>query len=229
MSQQLPLDLSLPDPFSVSGFVISDANRALYDLLSSAQDWINPHLVLVGPAGSGKTHAGHVFAATQARAVPVVWLSPDTPVGVDDIPSGASLVIDNADSFDQVSLFHLYNRTQSDGRLLLLSRLHPAQWTYGVPDLESRLKAMRVVDMPEPDDALLRKVLRRLFEARVITPSDDVLEYLSRRMERSLAQAQKIVMGLEAYANGRAFTRSLARQFIDTCENMSWFDEWDGI
>ncbi len=221
MAHQYPLDLSLPAPYAAANFVVSDANRGLFALLMTPADWLNPHLVLTGPAGSGKTHAGHVFAETHGAH----WLNPGAPV-----PDNATLfVVDEAETFDQEVLFHLYNRTASDGRLLLLSRQHPAQWTICVPDFESRLKAMRVVDMPEPDDSLLKSVLKKLFEARVITPSDDVLEYLSRRMERSVAHAQKIVTGLEAYANGRAFTRSLARQFIETSENMTWFDDWDEI
>ncbi|MFT3997851.1 MAG: DnaA/Hda family protein [Asticcacaulis sp.] len=222
MAHQYPLDLSLPDRYTAAGFVVSDANRALHDLLMTPGDWLNPHLLLTGPEGAGKTHAGHLFAERHKAA----WLTPDAPAA-DTMPS--LIVVDDADAFDQEALFHLYNRTAQDGRLLLLSRLHPSQWPIRVPDFESRLKAMRVVDMPEPDDDLLKNVLKKLFEARVITPSDDVLEYLSRRMPRSLAHAQKIVMGLEAYANGRAFTRTLARQFIETSENMSWFDDWDGI
>lgn len=221
MAHQYPLDLSLPGRYAAANFVVTEANRGLHDLLTTPENWLNPHLVLTGSAGSGKTHAGHLFAETHGAA----WLTPDIPSTTD----ASLIVVDEAERFDQETLFHLYNRTTSDGRLLLLSRLHPAQWTITVPDFESRLKAMRVVDMPEPDDELLKNVLKKLFEARVITPSDDVLEYLSRRMERSLAHAQKIVTGLEAYANGRAFTRSLARQFIETSENMSWFNDWDEI
>ncbi|MDC7681681.1 DnaA/Hda family protein [Asticcacaulis sp. BYS171W] len=222
MSHQLHLDLSLPDRLKAKDFVVSEANDDLHSLLMTPQAWLNPCLVLTGPEGSGKTHAGHLFAETHAA----VWLEHGQTLP----PSGAFVVVDDADAFDQETLFHLFNLTTSaNGRLLLLSRRHPAQWRISVPDFESRLKAMRVVDMPEPDDALLKQVLKKLFETRVITPSDDVLEYLSRRMERSFAHAQKIVTGIEDYANGRAFTRVLARDFIDKYENLSWLSDEDGI
>lgn len=226
MTHQIPLDLALPDQFSVSDFVVSEANQGLYGLLMTPNVWLNPHTILIGPPQSGKTHAGRVFAETHAA----LWLSPDTDTTDLNPTTYHHIVIDDADSFDQEALFHLFNQTTAqDGRLLLLSQRHPQQWPIRIADIESRLKAMRVVDMPEPDDVLLRQVLKKLFEHRLITPSEEALDYISRRMARSFNHAQKIVTGIEDYANGRAFTRALAREFIDKYENLSWLSESDEI
>lgn len=222
MTRQLPLDLTAPSRFETKDYVVSPANAALHALLADHAHWLSPHLFLTGPEGSGKTHTGHVFAR-EARAR---FLVPG-----DDVPEdGACFVIDDAERFDQEALFHLCNRTASeDGRLLLLSRLHPLQWDIHVPDLRSRLLAMRIVDMPAPDDEGLKAVLRNRFAARAITPSEEFLDYLSRRIGRSFAAAQKIVADMEAFAAGRAFTRALAREYIEKNQNLSWLSDGDDI
>lgn len=222
MAHQIPLHLRYTNRYSATDFVVSEANQALFDDLKSPELWVNPYRLLIGPEGTGKTHALSIFLETPEAGL----ISNDT---VPD-PLPRHIAIDDAETYDQETLFHLFNRTTAEnGRLLLASRLHPHQWKLSVPDLASRLGAMQVVEMPEPDDELLKKVLKRLFALRAITPSDEVLDYLSRRMERSFASAQKIVTGLEDYANGRAFTRALAREFIDKCENLSWLTDWDEI
>lgn len=222
MSQQLPLNLITPSRFETKDYVVSKANAELYALLTGFGDWLNPHLFLVGPEGSGKTHTGHVFA----RLCEGIFLRPDEPLP----QTGNCFVVDDADLFDQESLFHLCNRTAAEnGRLLLLSRQHPLQWDIRVPDLRSRLLAMRIVDMPQPDDDGIRAVLKSRFAARAITPSDEFLDYLSRRIDRSFSEIQKIVTEIEAYAGGRAFTRVLAREYIEKTENLSWLSDGDEI
>lgn len=222
MSQQLHLDLTTPSRFETKDYVVSDVNAALHGLLADFANWLNPHLFLVGPEGSGKTHTAHVFA----RMCGGNYLGRE-----EKLPqTGHCFVVDNADQFDQEDLFHLCNRTVAEnGRLLLLSRHHPLQWDIKVPDLRSRLLAMRIFDMPPPDDKGIKAVLKSRFAARAITPSDEFLDYLSRRIDRSFSEIQKIVTEIEAYAGGRAFTRALAREYIEKTENLSWLSDGDEI
>ncbi|MFT4090726.1 MAG: DnaA/Hda family protein [Asticcacaulis sp.] len=222
MSKQLPLDLTSPSRFETRDYVVSNANADLYALINGYADWINPHLFLVGPEGSGKTHTGHVFA----RIIGGVFLGPE-----DKLPeSGQYFVVDEAEQFDQEALFHLCNRTASEnGRLILLSRTHPLEWRIDVPDLRSRLLAMRIIEMPQPDDDGLKAVLKSRFAVRAITPSDEFLDYLSCRIDRRYSEIQKIVTEIEAYAGGRAFTRALAREYIEKTENLSWLSDGDEI
>src|SRR2546429_197888 len=84
-----------------------------------------------------------------------------------------------------------------------------------VLDVASRLNAMRLITLPEPDDALLRDILLRLFARRAISPSPDAVDYLMLRIDRSVGAVQKIVTELEYYAGGRAFNRSLARDYFE--------------
>ena len=70
-------------------------------------------------------------------------------------------------TFDETALFHLLNLAREEAAYVLLTaRTAPAAWTIRTPDLASRLKALPVVALAPPDDALLRAVLVKLFADR---------------------------------------------------------------
>ena len=62
-----------------------------------------------------------------------------------------------------------------------------------LPDLASRLRTAQVAEISPPDDALLAAVLVKLFRDRQVQITADVIDYLIRRMDRSLAAARAIV------------------------------------
>lgn len=219
MMLQLPLDLQTPDRFSRDRLVVTPALHGLLDILL-ADEWLNPNLILLGPEGSGKTHLGHVFA----EAFDACFIPADATRQMDSstLPDG-HFVIDDAEQAQEDIVFHIYNHAQSTGhRVLLLARNHPQLWSTRLPDLPSRLNAMRIMAIPEPDDELLSAILHKLFAERAISPSPDVIAYIAARMDRSVAAAQKIVTKLEHYANGRPFNRALARDFFDQSADLSF-------
>ena len=213
MTRQLPLDLDAPDRWSRDHFVADAALTGVLDTVLAPRRWIAPHLVLQGPEGSGKTHIGHIFADSHNA----VFLNPSRTFTLDtgrleDRP----YVVDEADTASQPTLFHLSNHaTRNNQPLLLLTRTQPRAWDITVPDLASRLYAMRVLTVPEPDEALLRDILLALFARRAISPSPDAVDYLMMRIDRSVGAVQKTVTELEYYAGGRAFNRALARDYFE--------------
>ncbi|WP_443747730.1 chromosomal replication initiator DnaA [Asticcacaulis solisilvae] len=222
MSHQLPLDLKAPDRFSRDRLVTDSALSAVLDVLLTPQAWISPHLMLLGPSGSGKTHLGHVFAAETGAA----FLDAGDTLGLDVAGIRTGVVVDDADTASEEALFHLYNHLQITSQpLVLLTKKHPREWRVTVADLASRLTAMRMLSVPEPGEDLLEAILNKLFAERAISPSPDAVAYIASRMDRSVSAAQKIVMELEHYANGRAFNRSLVRDFFDDSMRFSFGDD----
>ena len=139
-----------------------------------------------------------------------------------------AVLIENADTaVGDHSLFHLINMAaQHGGTLLLTSRQPPRAWPAALPDLRSRLNALPVASLDEPDDVILMGVFRKLFHERNIRPTDDVYPYLLRRMERSITEARRLVKLLDEAADSlqRPVSRSLAKEVLDACpKNMDLF------
>lgn len=213
---QLSLGLALPVSWSREDFLVAAGNEAALGWLDRWPDWPNQALVLHGAAGSGKTHLAHIWAArSNARLIAPADLAKDAV----DALARQPLALDDADAgVDPVALFHLVNLMRERGQgLLLTGSLPPAQWTYTLPDLMSRLKAMPAAGIAPPDDALLAAVLVKLFSDRQLHVGEDVVRYLVPRIERSFHAARHWVAALDAAAlsEGRAVTVALARRLLD--------------
>ena len=103
----------------------------------------------------------------------------------------------------------------------MVSRPSPRRWAVEVPDLRSRLDAVRVVAMEAPDDAVLSAILATRFAERSITPGEGVIDYLVRRIDRSAETVAAIVDRLDA--EHRPVTRALARQVLGASDDL--FDD----
>ncbi len=169
-------------------------------------------MALVGPEGSGKTHLASAWAA--ASGAQVVG---DGAIDMADLSVGP-VVLEAADRRPaDAALFHLINRAEAGASLLLTSRISPRLWGATLPDLRSRLNAIRAVDMGAPDDVVLEGVLLKFFRDRHIRPDADLIAYLIRRMERSVPAARLLVERLDevAGASRREINRALAREILD--------------
>lgn len=207
------LRLPLERPVAGEVFVTSDSNAEAVRVLARWPDGVGAVLALHGPPGSGKSR----LAADWAERVGAVPLNGAEAALIDPLElEGRPVLLDRAADADDESLFHLINLANSGGALLLVSRSAPRQWSVDLPDLRSRLDAVRAVAIAAPDDAVLSAILRARFAERSITPSDDVIDYLLRRLDRSAETAAAVVERLDALH--RPVTRVLARQVLDAMD-----------
>ena len=188
-------------------------------MIDAWPDWPAHAIALIGPEGSGKTHLATIWAtAAGARAVS------GRTLGEIDVPAAlatGALVIEDAGAIaDERALFHLINLAREEGAYLLFTaRSSPALWPAGLPDLVSRLRAMPVMVLQAPDDALLRGVIVKLAADRQLQLDENVVSYILTRIERSFAAARAAVIALdqEALRQGRPASRALAAElFRDT-------------
>ena len=212
MARQLRLKLRRPASHARADFVFSETNREAMKALDDWPAWHGGCLTLIGPEGSGKTHLALDWAE---RAGAAILSAACTDLGgAYDRP----VLMEDAENAHPETLFHLINLAGASGGLLLTSRAHPRTWPAELPDLRSRLNALQVAEIGEPDDAVLEGVLRKFFRERNIKPTEDVYPYLMRRIERSVRMAREIVARLDeaADAEEREITRALARQILES-------------
>lgn len=211
---QLPLELPVEPAQERDDLIVSRANALAVDLIDSWPRWPGTVVVLAGPAGSGKSHIARAWSAISgAQVMEMASLDTDSP------PPGARLVLEDASAgtIPQQALFHVLNHVRAEGgHCIITSRQWPAQWGVTLPDLASRLRASQLVELSEPDDALLCAVMVKLFADRQVAAPPQVVSFLATRMERSLDAAQRIVAGIDrlALARGGRITRNIAAEVL---------------
>jgi DnaA regulatory inactivator Hda len=224
---QLPLDLPHRPALGREDFLVADANQTAVAWIDLWPSWPQPAMVLHGPTGSGKTHLAQVWRHTSgaAEADAARLLAADPP---DLLGAGTDLLLDDADraianAHDRAAverrLLHLYNVVRErGGHLLLTARSAPARWELQLPDLRSRLQAATCAELGAPDDQLIQAVLIKLFADRQLRVPPEVVRFLLLRMERSFAEAERIVDALDAasLAARKEITVPLARQVLNT-------------
>ena len=213
---QLTLNLDHRPAMEREDFLVSPANAEAEEWVDRWPEWPGSAIVIVGPAGSGKSHLGHVWRKRSQAAFVGPDATPDpaaTPknVFVDDVDS------QNRDAF----IFHLYNAVSRDGgHALLTTRTPPARWTGRLPDLASRLAAVPTVRIRPPDETLISALIVKMFADRQLDVETEVVEYMATRMERSFETARELVAELDrvSLAGRRRVTVPLVRAVLDRRE-----------
>ena len=213
--RQLALALDHAESYAREDFLSGPCNAAALALIDGWPDWPANTVALVGPEGSGKSH----LAATWTMAAGARVISGRALTQSDLLPSLATgaLVVEEAAAADERSLFHLINLArEQEAFLLFTARTPPSTWPILLPDLMSRLRAIPVVTLQAPDDALLRAVIVKIAADRQLDLDESTVTYLSTHIERSFAAARAAVIALddEALQRGRPPTRALAAEML---------------
>ncbi|KEG19633.1 DnaA regulatory inactivator HdaA [Bartonella bacilliformis] len=219
---QLPLDLPYESVFCFDNLVVTDSNRMAFQLIDYWPNWILPIAVLVGKEGSGKTHFSSVWAQ-KANALTIHREDIDQVISL--ASSGRSLLIEDIDAsqISETGLFHLINSIQQANldvrqtHLLITARAVPSTWNLKLNDLKSRLNSVMLVEINQPDDALLTAVAFKLFSDRQISVHSDIIHYLVTRCERSLFALQRVVDSVDRLALQRKskITRTVIGEAIN--------------
>lgn len=215
--RQLALELPLASSFDPEDFLVAPCNERACAFLEEWEGGADPVVMLVGPAGSGKSHLAAVFAARTGATVLAV--SDLAGRSIHDLAALPALVVEDCDRdrSEDAALFHLLNAVRErGGRLLLTARTGPGEWGAATADLLSRLRLARRIDIGEADEALLGALLVKFFVERQMPVETGVVDYVRRRIERSAAAARAFVEALdhEGLARRRRITRALAAEML---------------
>jgi chromosomal replication initiation ATPase DnaA len=214
---QLALALDHAESFARDDFLAGPSNTGALNLIERWPDWPARVVVLTGPEGSGKSHLAAIWArAAGARSIAARALDEE---GVPAALATGALVLESVTEgcFDEAQLFHLLNLAREEHAFVLVTtRTPPASWRVRVPDLASRLRALPVVALAAPDDALFRAVLVKMFADRQLAVDESLVGYLATRIERSFATARAAVETLdrEALSRKRPVNRALATELF---------------
>lgn len=199
--QQFSFDFPLPVDYAASDFVLSGANYAAHTWVNAWPAWNSYGLLVYGPSDCGKTHLAHLWKmASGAQLLPAASLNESL---LPELLSGpAYYVVEDIERIaEEPALFHLLNHISAkQGAILLTAITAPNHLNFLLPDLRSRLNALPTASIAPPDDALLKAVLHKQFTDRQLRVSEETVEFLLSRMERSFAMAKHVVNHLDRQA-----------------------------
>ncbi len=191
---QIALPFEWPVADRDEDFLISEANRAVYEHFRNWSVWPVMATLLTGPRKSGRSLLGRIFVRR----------------------SGGRL-FDNAEQHDEEAIFHAWNEAQQLRRpLLIIADEPPPVWEVSLPDLRSRLNATPLIRIDPPDDALLGALVVKLLHDRGVATPPDLAEYLVPRIERSYVAIVQIVDALDRamLSHSRRLTVPMARSAL---------------
>ncbi len=156
-------------------------------------------LLLVGAAGTGKTHLALAACAEadgagrRAGYLPLASAAGRLGDALESLPALDLVAVDGLDAIagrrdDEIALFDFHNRMHDAGRALLYTaQASPDELPLTLSDLRSRLAQCVRVVLERLDDAGRGEVLRLRAQRRGLQIDDAAIDWLLRRAGRDLS------------------------------------------
>ena len=197
-SPQLPLALRYPPDQRLETFFRADGAAAA-QVRAFARGDAGGGLLLVGAAGTGKTHLALAACAEadgagrRAGYLPLASAAGRLGDALESLHSLDLVAVDGLDAIagrrdDEVALFDFHNRMHDAGRAVLYTaQASPGELPLTLPDLRSRLAQCARVVLERLDDAGRGEVLRLRAQRRGLQLDDAAIDWLLRRADRDLS------------------------------------------
>ena len=110
-----------------------------------------------------------------------------------------NILIDNFIFYDQEKIFHIVNNCiLNNSKILITSDIKINSIDFKFNDLSSRLKTFSNLEINQPNDEMLLAILTKLLvDKQFIIKSNEIFEYILRRVDRSYQGINEIVNKLD--------------------------------
>ena len=185
-------------------FFISSKNEVAFDIIQSWPKWNSQITYIYGPEKCGKTLISNLWKKKSGAVfLDESKLKDFTKNGmnIDEIYR-KNWIIDNIDLFIQnydEKILNLINiiLAKKVSFILITSKIPPKFLETRIKDLLSRLSSSFVIEVFQPDNDLLCKIIEKYLNERSISISKKSLHYLALRIERSYEQALDIAKKID--------------------------------
>ena len=194
--------------FKNNDFYVSNKNELAYKMIKKWPEWPTPIVYIYGSEKCGKS------------LVCKLWKDLSSSIYINKrnfleklIPQNDLLyiknhnwIIDDVDyilSFEdnkyEEKILNLINIIKTSGKknLLMASRKMPRFLDSSLKDLTSRISSSTVIEMRDPDEVLLKKIIEKYLNERNIIINKESLDYLINRIERSYKSALKVAKQID--------------------------------
>ena len=189
MNKQKIITYKFKDNINESNFFVNETNFFAFNRLINQESAFS---FLYGPKKSGKSFLAYIWKNKYNANI----LSNNFE---EIINKNDNILIDDLHSFDQEIIFHLVDYCILNNlKILITSPYKINDINFKFNDLPSRLKTFSFLEINNPDDEMLLTVLTKLLiDKQFIVNSNDIFDYILRRVDRSYKGIYDIVDKLD--------------------------------
>ncbi len=172
-------------------FFVNKTNYYAFNILINHNSQFS---FLYGPNKSGKSYLAQI------------WLKKNNAIEYNKISNyelifndKRNILIDNIINFNEEKIFHIVNSCILNNLKILITsnnKINDIKFKYN--DLVSRLKTFSNLEIKQPNDEMLLAILTKLLiDKQFVIKSNDIFEYILRRVDRSYQGINEIVNKLD--------------------------------
>ena len=219
--KQLYFDIPSKTSFDLENYIVSDSNSFAFDtIVKMLKDKIEIG-VITGPAFSGKTHLSRILLNNMENNN-VSYFDRDYEGVRPNIETSKLLILENIDKVmidnAEEDLLHIINFVKENKKKLLMTSRKPiAEIKTQLEDLKSRLNSILEAKINQPDDELVRLILIKIFNDKQLKIKPDVINYLSKRIDRSYKSINNFVKKIDEFSleKGKKISINLVSSFFN--------------
>ena len=170
-------------------FFVNETNFYAFNALINND---TKHSFLYGPNKSGKSYLAKI------------WLKQNNAIQYKNnyellLNQNNNILIDNFILYEQDKIFHIVNNCiLNNSKILITSDIKINEIDFKFNDLSSRLKTFSNLEINQPNDEMLLAILTKLLiDKQFIIKSNEIFEYILRRVDRSYKGINEIVKKID--------------------------------
>tara|TARA_B100001029_G_C15055571_1_gene454087 strand:- start:412 stop:1065 length:654 start_codon:yes stop_codon:yes gene_type:complete len=186
MTGQLVFDLLNVKNFNSEDFYVNENNIEASELINLWPKWFNGAVVIYGPEKSGKSHLANIWS----KNIKANIYDLNKDLIFSEIDTNENFVIDNFHNLskeNEENFFHIYNRTISNKKNILILLDKNKFKKISLKDLESRFNSFSSATIKAPDDNLVKALIIKFFQDQQINIDPSVVAFIIKRIERDYA------------------------------------------
>ena len=194
--------------FKNNDFYVSNKNELAYKMIKKWPEWPTPVVYIYGSEKCGKSLVCKLWKDLSSgiyinkrnfleKLIPqndLLYIKNHNWI-IDDV----DYIISFEDNKYEEKILNLINIIKTSGKknLLMASRKMPRFLDSSLKDLISRISSSTVIEMRDPDEVLLKKIIEKYLNERNIKINKESLDYLINRIERSYKSALKVAKQID--------------------------------
>ena len=194
--------------FKNNDFYVSNKNELAYKMIKKWPEWPTQVVYIYGSEKCGKSLVCKLWKEVSRGIYINKKNFMEKLIAQNDLTyiQDHNWIIDDVDyiiSFEgnkyEEKILNLINIIKTSGKnnILMTSRKMPRFLDSSLKDLISRISSATVIEMRDPDEILLKKIIEKYLNERNIYINNESLDYLINRIERSYKSALKFAKQID--------------------------------